>query len=89
MSSITVKILDFWLFYIPFPFSAEIGDVFNVKQWSENGGCDSHSSVLMQWWTESQAMASTGISAFDDSKGNADETKTKSAVSLYSQVVRF
>ncbi|KAJ5413885.1 hypothetical protein N7509_000512 [Penicillium cosmopolitanum] len=79
MSSITVKILAFWLFYIPFAFSAEIGDVFNVKQGSENGGCDSHLSVLTQWWTESQAMASAGISAFDDAKGNADETKTKNA----------
>jgi hypothetical protein len=68
MSSITVKILAFWLFYIPVAFSTEIGDVFNVKQGSENGGCDSHLSVLTRWWTESQAMASAGISAFDDAK---------------------
>jgi hypothetical protein len=79
MSSITVKILAFWLFYIPVAFSTEIGDVFNVKQGSENGGCDSHLSVLTRWWTESQAMASAGISAFDDAKGNADDTKTKNA----------
>ncbi|KAJ5201710.1 uncharacterized protein N7498_006373 [Penicillium cinerascens] len=79
MSSITVKILAFWLFYIPVAFSTEIGDMFNVKQGSENGGFDSHLSVLRRWWTESQAMASARISAFDDAKGNADDTKTKNA----------
>lgn len=79
MSSITVKTLALWLFYIPVAFSAGIGDVFHVKQGSENGGCDSHLSVLTRWWTESQAMASAGLSAFNDAKGNADDTKTKNA----------
>ncbi|CAI7576812.1 unnamed protein product [Penicillium pancosmium] len=79
MSSITVKVLALWLFYIPVAFSTGIGDVFHVKQGSENGGCDSHLSVLTRWWTESQALASAGLSAFDDAKGNADDTKTKNA----------
>lgn len=79
MSSITVKILAFWLFYIPVAFSNEIGKVFEVKQGTENGGCDSHLSVLTRWWTESQAMVSAGISAFADAKGDADDIKTKNA----------